>query len=165
MGKPFEPETYCQRFVEAMDDDFNSAQAIAVLFDLAREINRRREKGLFTKEGQNALIELAGSLGLTLEEPEKALDIDPFRQFLLELRGKLEETRPELVREIIVDDNSDAAASEAEADDIVRLLVTARNRLRSRKEYQLADSIRAGLTGLGVALEDTTQGTIWKHRK
>ncbi|HJX12599.1 MAG TPA: cysteine--tRNA ligase, partial [Dehalococcoidales bacterium] len=38
-------DDFCRRFTEAMDDDFNTAQAMAALFDLAREINRAEEAG------------------------------------------------------------------------------------------------------------------------
>jgi cysteinyl-tRNA synthetase len=70
-----------------MDDDFGTAQAAAVLFDLAREINRAGEAGLGTSEACSVLVELAGVLGLTLKQQEeqtfeaelyqKSLVIDP----------------------------------------------------------------------------------------
>ena len=47
-GKPtvgINPEAYRKRFINAMDDDFNTPQAIAVLFDLARDINRLSDEG------------------------------------------------------------------------------------------------------------------------
>jgi len=37
--------------------------------------------------------------------------------------------------------------------------------LREAKQYQLADEIRARLTDLGVTLEDTPQGTVWKQKR
>jgi len=40
-----------------------------------------------------------------------------------------------------------------------------RNRLRQEKHYQLADEIRAKLGELGIALEDTPQGTVWKWKR
>ncbi len=61
-----------------MDDDFNSAQAIAVMFDLVRDINRTIEAGSAAK-GQKLLKELADVMGLTLKAPEKSL---------AELRGR-----------------------------------------------------------------------------
>ena len=57
-----------QKFIEVMDDDFNTPQALAILFDLAREINRAGEKGTDTVEARHALKELAGVLGLTLKK-------------------------------------------------------------------------------------------------
>jgi len=118
-------DTFRQKFIEAMDDDFNSAQALATLFDLAREINRAHSEGFDVEEAQQTLFELASVLGLTLEEREVQLDAGPF----------------------------------------VELLILIRNELRKEKQWQLADRIRSSLKELGIALEDTPQGTIWKYRR
>ncbi len=118
-------ESWGQRFIEAMDDDFNSAQAIAVLFDLAREINRAHSEGFSLAQAQQTLVELAGVLGLTLKEREVHPDAAPF----------------------------------------IELLISMRNELRKEKQWQLADKIRISLKEIGVALEDTPQGTVWKYRE
>ncbi len=120
-AKPFE-----QKFVEAMDDDFNTAQAIAVLFGLAKEINRSAEKGMNITEAQHTLLNLASVLGLTLKE----------------------KTQPT-----------------PDADAFINLLASIRDDLRQNQQWQLADKIRKGLADLGVTLEDTPQGTIWKYKK
>ena len=70
-----DPQPYRERFTEAMDDDFNTPQALAALFDLAREINRGRDEGLGVSEARKTLLELAAVLGLTLRKP-KHYDID-----------------------------------------------------------------------------------------
>jgi len=62
---PFEAD-----FVQAMDDDLNAPQALAGLFDLARDINRNRDAGASVAGAQSMLRKLAGVLGLTLAEPE-----------------------------------------------------------------------------------------------
>ena len=113
-----------QRFVESMDDDFNVAQAVAVLFDLAREINRGRDEGLHVSEAQHVLAELAGIMGFTLKEAVK----------------------PPL-----------------DAGHFIELLVSLRSDLRQAKQWQLSDKIRDRLTELGIVLEDTPKGTIWKR--
>ena len=84
-AQPFE-----QRFVEAMDDDFSTPQAIAVLFELAREINRGAEKGLNVTEGQHTLLKLAGILGLTLQEKTQPTpDAEAFISLLSSIRDDL----------------------------------------------------------------------------
>jgi cysteinyl-tRNA synthetase len=119
------PEPYRQRFIEAMDDDFNTARALAALFDLARDVNSAREEGSSTKESREVLMELAGVLGLTLEEKEREpLPAEPF----------------------------------------IELLVSIRNELRAAKQWQLADRIRSALAERDVALEDTPEGSMWKHK-
>jgi len=120
-------EPYRRRFVEAMDDDFNAPQAVGVLFDLAKEINRQREAGYSIVAAQRTLLELAGVLGLTLEETTGAeeLAVQPFIQLLIDTRAEL----------------------------------------RRAKQWALADQIRQRLGELGVSLEDSPQGTTWRHRR
>lgn len=89
-----DPEPYRQRFIEVMDDDFNTAQAIAVLFNLDREIYQWRSEGFTVEEAQKTLIELAGVLGLTLQEEEKeklaeAIPSTELIELLISVRDKL----------------------------------------------------------------------------
>jgi cysteinyl-tRNA synthetase len=113
-----------ERFIEAMDRDLNTPQAVAALFDLAREINRARDESQAVEEAQTTLRELADLLGLTLAEEEESLAAAPFIQLFIEVRDEL----------------------------------------RQAKRYDLADHIRSRLSELGIALEDTPQGTVWKRR-
>jgi cysteinyl-tRNA synthetase len=67
-------EGFVGRFEEAMQDDFNTPQAISVLFDLAREINRQKSADeAAARELAGALKRLAGVLGLLQDAPEDYL--------------------------------------------------------------------------------------------
>jgi cysteinyl-tRNA synthetase len=93
-GEKLETASYRQKFIDVMDDDFGTAQAIATLFDLARDINRGNEKGLDTGEARATLKELADVLGLTLKGPEQtAGDAAPFIDLLIATRKKLREAK------------------------------------------------------------------------
>jgi len=118
----FDPDGFRARFIEAMDDDLNTPEALAALFDLAREVNRAREAGRNIRPAQEVLLELAGVLGLRLEIPAAELAARPF----------------------------------------IDLLVEVRSELRSRKLFDLSDRIRDRLRELGIILEDTPQGTVWR---
>jgi cysteinyl-tRNA synthetase len=84
-GEPFE-----NRFIEAMDDDFNTAQAVAVIFDMAREINRGQEAKMQVKKAKETLVKLAGVLGLCLTKQEHIpLDSVPLIELLIETRNSL----------------------------------------------------------------------------
>ena len=65
-------EAHAQRFKAAMDDDFNTPEACAVLFDLASEVNRGKSAAL---AGQ--LKALAGLLGLLKRDPQVFLQATP----------------------------------------------------------------------------------------
>ncbi len=125
------------RFLEAMDDDFNTAAAIAVLFDVAGAINRfTDETGLDTGANEDArsMVEAAGGtfvfmarlLGLLVERPAAPTQDDGMTPALLDL------------------------------------LVSVRKQAREVKQFQLADHIRDRLTELGVVLEDRKDGTGWR---
>ena len=86
-------DEYRERFGAAMDDDLNTAGALACLFNLAREINRARDEGRAVEEAQATLRELAGVLGLTLRERETAQGVDAFIDLLVELRGDLRDEK------------------------------------------------------------------------
>lgn len=79
-----------EHFTAAMDDDLNTPQALAVLFDLARDINRARDGGAGVAGAQAVLLELAGVLGLRLEEQnDGAMVASPFIDLLLQIRSEL----------------------------------------------------------------------------
>ncbi|MGI6497401.1 MAG: cysteine--tRNA ligase [Oscillospiraceae bacterium] len=71
-------DSYRTRFIEAMDDDFNTADAIGVLFELVRTVNTEMTKGVPSKEvAQTSLAmirELTDVLGLLYEKREESLD-------------------------------------------------------------------------------------------
>jgi cysteinyl-tRNA synthetase len=124
------------RFLDAMDDDFNTGGALGDLYELARSLNRladaakldegRDASPLATfREGMVVLKELAGILGLFRHPVEAQVGGD-------RLTGPL-----------------------------VELLIELRADLRKEKNFRLADSIRARLAGLGVTLEDRPGGTSW----
>jgi len=127
---PFDPEPYRQRFIEVMDDDFNTAQAVALLFNLDREIYQRRSEGFAVEEAQQTLIELAGVLGLTLKE---------------EKREELAEAIP--------------------SAQFIELLISVRDKLRDERQWAVADEIRSRLRELGIVLEDTAKGTVWRYKR
>lgn len=65
-----EQSDYAARFFEAMDDDFNTPRAMAVLFDLVGELNRAKAEGLDTAAYYAAQLRaLAGLIGLLQQEP------------------------------------------------------------------------------------------------
>ena len=130
-----------ERFREFMEDDFDTAGALSVLFDLVREGNSRLDAGESVDAWGAAYDEIIGVLGLA--EPQAELDdlaeglADLAVRFGLDIDGK---------PEILVDG-----------------LVGIRNSTREAKEWALSDEIRDELLKLGIAMEDTAGGTRW-HR-
>ncbi len=120
-------------FRGAMDDDFNTPQAIAVLFDVARELNQAfaseknySRSSLEAIDGWYALH--AGSmLGITLENAGAGESPGTF------------------------------------IGSLVALLIAVRSDVRAQKLWALSDRIRDGLARIGIGLEDKKTGTTWKR--
>ena len=145
-------DTYRSQFVTAMDDDFNTARALATLFDLAREINRAVESGYRVASAQKMLVELSGVLGLTFRPPEKPV-MDA---------GLLARIRDSVYREL----NRVVTVEKVQtAEGLVEELIGLRNQLRQAKEWRLADIVRSKLCEAGITLEDTPKGTVAKYRR
>jgi cysteinyl-tRNA synthetase len=84
-------------FEAAMDDDFNTAAALAHLFDFVRAINSARDAGVDVEnltKAQEDLVELTGVLGLQIEVVKgSSKEAEPFIELLLEVRQELREIK------------------------------------------------------------------------
>ncbi|HEY8393592.1 MAG TPA: cysteine--tRNA ligase [Thermaerobacter sp.] len=118
------------QFEAAMDDDFNTADALAELFTLARDAHKT-----LGPESPRQLIERTLELVLELGEP--------LRLFRAWREGSA----------------SQGVAAAGEADRLLELLIEVREYARSIRDYELADRIRDRLAALGYRLEDTPAGT------
>jgi cysteinyl-tRNA synthetase len=144
-----EAAIFRQRFIEAMDDDFNTAQAIAALFDLASEINRAADEGHSIEEAQSIFMELAGVLGFSLEPRRFKIDVGG----IVEMAGRLGINVKKDVKDI------------NDQERIIQQIVDKRQGLRSRRKWTEADKIRSDLEEQGIVQEDTPQGTKWRYKQ
>ncbi len=137
-------EPHASRFREAMDDDFNTADAIAVLFELANEANRSRDTHVSAQ-----LRQLGSVLGL-LE-----------RDAVAYLQGREHVVRPGTGRLIISGHAPEVRVGPD--DEMIETKIAARAAAKKARNYAEADRIRAELLAAGVVLEDTPQGTTWRR--
>ena len=151
-GEAFNAEPYRKQFIEAMDDDFNTAKALGILFDLASTINQAGDAGVSIGQAQGVLVELARDiLGLKLgfKPPVQTIELKP-------IALKTSVVSPTLVLGV---------NPTPEIEERVNRLVEERVKCRQKKNWQRADEIRKRLAELGVELEDTPQKTkrIWRR--
>ena len=128
-------DKYWRLFGDRMDDDFSTREAIAVMFDLAREANRlSAEAKLSRKGGENVLAVFVR-----------------FNEILDVLSSPAAAAKPGAQLK---------TQEEKQIDDLVRQRETARR----RKDFAEADRIRKSLSELGVEVQDTKEGPVWKRK-
>ncbi|MBT4145960.1 MAG: cysteine--tRNA ligase [Gammaproteobacteria bacterium] len=126
---------YSERFNQAMDDDFNTPVAVAVLFDMARELNKDKNNNNSELASQLAgeLKELSSVLGILQDDPESFLQA------------------------------GDTAQEGGLAEQEIELFIEQRIQAKQNKDWALADKIRDDLKQQGIVLEDVATGTSWRR--
>jgi cysteinyl-tRNA synthetase len=134
-----------QQFCEAMNDDFNSARGIGIIFDTVRKVNRILDQyenqplisNQIKKNLQNDLADIrkTGSiLGILLEKPDEYFS----------------KKQTQVLERKSID------------PDMISRLVEERDAARKAKDWKKADQIRNQLVEMDVTLEDRPEGTVWK---
>lgn len=135
-----------QRFCEAMDDDFNSARGIGILFETVRSINRlldRHQDDLppetkkTIQSDQSDIIRIGNILGILTEPPKAYFDKKRSRD--------LEE--------------------ESIDPDVIDKMIEERAAARKAKNWEMADQIKKQLADMNIIVEDRPDGTVWKIKK
>ena len=124
---------YQERFKEAMNDDFNTPIALAVLFDLARELNRLKTTDLEKSAVlAGTLLKLAGILGVLQDDPENFL-------------------------------KGGETAENGFTETEIEQLIQGRLEAKEGKDWAKADQIRDQFKAQGIVLEDVPGGTNWRR--
>ena len=126
-----QPSAYYQRFFAAMDDDFNTPEALSAMFDLARELNRAKASGS-EEVGQLAseLTALGSILGLLQQVPTTFL-------------------------------KGGQTQSAAMDETAIKAKIAERAEAKANKDFATADGIRDALAEQGIILKDSREGTTW----
>ncbi len=133
LGTAPKNSSYETHFINAMNDDFNTPEALSALFDLARDINIARDSKDHKKTSELGalLLELANGIGL--------------------LEGDIEAWFKGV--------NTEGELSNGAVDALVQQRLNA----KTDKDWSLADKIRDDLQEQGISLEDSGAETIWRR--
>ncbi len=124
---------YKEKFTVDMDDDLNTSQAVAVIFDFVRDVNR-------------------------VIAETKNIDVSFFKG----VREFLQSTAEDVLG--IVDFGQKESTSSIEKE-LIELFIKIRIDAKKEKNFTLADKVRDELKLLGIVLEDSKEGTIYKKIK
>lgn len=130
----FDFEIYEKRFTNALDDDFNTPQAVAVIFDFVKEVN----KFIADKDNLNLNFYIRAK-NFLIKTAENVLGIMTFEEKEMKQDSLLE-------------------------NELVKILIELRLKAKSEKNFQLADDIRKKLDAIGISLKDTKDGTDFLKR-
>ena len=139
-----EPGDCWHRFSEAMDDDFNSARGIGILFDTVRNMNRlldQEKNNDVSPEIKKAaqsdyadILRIGSVLGILMDSPK--------------IYFQRKQTQ--------------ALEQQSMDPEVIDQMIAERNQARKAKNWAKADQIRNQLADMNIILEDRADGTIWK---
>jgi cysteinyl-tRNA synthetase len=130
------------KFLETMDDDFNTGGAIGVLHELANEINAFVARNEIEKNKQPPLVAASLAAAHTLRNLGTVLGL-----FNPASRGPA---------------GGEGKADQGVLNQVMELLIGLRQEARAGKNFALSDRIRDGLGAIGITLEDRADGTGWR---
>jgi len=127
-------------FKLAMSDDFNTPEALAVLFDVVRAINKQLDSGLDCAQEVAAFNQICFVLGIAYQDPAEFLGI-------------------------AISDQQAIVAGELSATE-VQALLEERSVAKIDKNWARADEIRDQLVAIGISIEDKPGGTFsWSVKR
>ncbi|HLW79708.1 MAG TPA: cysteine--tRNA ligase [Terriglobia bacterium] len=157
-----------QAFERALDDNLNTAQALAAIFDLVLEGNTAMDRGQF-KDGDRAafldVLERWDRVFAVIEDTDHAKLVE-----FGFIKPREAGAAPAAVSagahdaQAPADGDGRAVLVETVGDDEIEKQIAARNRARRGGDFAQADRIRDELAKAGVMIEDTKAGTRWKRK-
>jgi cysteinyl-tRNA synthetase len=150
---------YENRFIEAMDDDFNSPKGMSVIFDLVKQVNVELSKETgYSAQAIKSLISffdktLHGVFGLSPVSPEEDSVSENIIKKIISSKAVYEEMMGETIDDL----------NKENAQNLFTGLIEKRKDAKKSKNWKLADQIRDELKKAGIVLEDRKDGTtVWK---
>ncbi|HEY1464998.1 MAG TPA: cysteine--tRNA ligase, partial [Terriglobales bacterium] len=148
-------QTSGERLRAAMDDDLNTAQAQAALFDMVRGANAAMDSGHVSQEDLPALLN-------TLKEFDVVFDV--LRDDDAALMKSVFDWAKEAGRENDITKELEGAVQSGElSDEQVNQKLSEMEAARRARDFKISDSLRAELTVAGILVENTKEGFRWRR--
>ena len=141
-------------FEKAMDDDFNSPQAVAVIFEFVNKSNK------FFEDNSKPNKQLSGFALNVLTDLGNILTL--FQPSLVRTDNDGDKAELEKIQKIALRYKKDI--NEKSIDELLDLLLEIRENARKEKDWETADNIRKELDEIGFEIQDTTEGPVWRKK-
>jgi len=141
-----------ERFEQAMDDDFNTPKAVAVLFEFVNKSNKYLEEnpnGMLCAHALDTLLNLGDIL--TLFQPKN-----------LGIGGSDESILVKKLQKILQHYEKDVDKKNIE--ELLKVILDIREKARKEKDWKTADNIRKELENIGFEIQDTETGPVWRKK-
>jgi cysteinyl-tRNA synthetase len=139
-----------------LDDDLNTAQALAAIFDLVRDVNAAADNGKVKKDDIAALLgalDKFDEIFAVLEDHDSA-----------HVKAIVDWAKSEGLEEKISAETREMAKSAGLSDAQVEALVSKHSAARKAKDFKASDAVRDELLAQGIVLENTKDGVRWKRK-
>jgi len=139
-----------------LDDDLNTAQALASIFDLVRDVNAAADHGKVKKDDIAAILEALHKFD---EIFAVLVDVDAAH-----VKAIVDWAKSEGLEEKITPAALEMARSAALSDAQVEEMVVKHSEARKAKDFKTSDAVRDELLAQGIVLENTKDGVRWKRK-
>jgi cysteinyl-tRNA synthetase len=141
------------KFLAALADDLNTAEARAAIFEMVRFVNARADAGKFLENDKAEVLDALAQFDRVFAVlDDHDAEWTKFTLDWAEREGRLGEAAPEVL------------ATRGVTDEKIQALVEERDKAKRRRDFKRADAIRNELAGMGILLEDSKDGTRWKRK-
>ena len=144
------------RIKEALDDDLNTAQAQAAVFDMVRAANAAMDSGALRRDDVRPLLAALTQFDdvFSVLQDDDAARVQSVLEWA-RAEGREKDVSPELL-EIV--------GSAAMLDEQINQKIEEMKAARSAKDFARSDAIRAKLTAAGIIIEQTKDGVRWRRK-
>jgi cysteinyl-tRNA synthetase len=146
-----------QALEDALDDNLNTAEALAAVFDMVRDGNTAMDHGEFRDGDRGAFLQ-------TLERWDRIFAVLEDQDQAKLRRFGFVTAQAEAVTAGTANGYACAVLVESLTDEEIERMIQERAAARRQGDYARSDEIRANLLAAGVILEDTKSGTRWKRK-
>ncbi len=147
-------DNFKSEFEKAMDDDFNTPQAVSIIFDFVNESNK------FLEENSKPDKTLCGYALRILTKLGDVLTL--FQLSLVKAKTLDDKALFEKIRKIVLKYKKDVKGKSI--DKLMDLLLAIREGARTKKDWATADNIRKELDEIGFEIQDTPDGPVWRKK-